>query len=346
MEYTMPEAKNWAKEHFKGIEGLIMPSFTPDFTKLDEEGIRYDVQHAIDQGYFSLCCILEATAMTNEERGRFTEIVCDEAKSKILVSLGLLPESVEQGLQQIKHFESVGGTHVLLGYPVGFDFTSEEDIFQYTKMICGATNLLINIYAQPMWGFARFHPSAFNPRLLDRMADIDNVVAMTTPASNMPSFAEYQHLMGDKLLIQSPSHSSWPVTIPKYGQQWGGALMHDILQTPENRRLIRMFNLFVQGEFEDAMDIYWELTPLFDVQAAQMPRYSGAGLHPFILWKYYQWLTGGNGGMLRTPVHRMNQGDKDAVRRALKATGINPREPEEEFYVGRVNYGKGARLKL
>jgi hypothetical protein len=25
--------------------------------------------------------------------------------------------------------------------------------------------------------------------------------------------------------------------------------------------------------------------------------------------------------------------------------GVTPREPEEEFYVGRVNYAKGMRLK-
>jgi hypothetical protein len=27
----------------------------------------------------------------------------------------------------------------------------------------------------------------------------------------------------------------------------------------------------------------------------------------------------------------------------LKAAGVTPREPEEEFYVGRVNYSKGIR---
>ena len=92
------------------------------------------------------------------------------------------------------------------------------------------------------------------------------------------------------------------------------------------------------------MDIYWALTPITNTQFEQYPRYSGGGLHPFILWKYYQWLTGGNGGMLRIPVHRLHQADKDAIRRALKVTGITPREPEEEFFVGRINYAKATRV--
>ena len=32
--------KGWAKEHYKGIETLFMPSYTPDFQGLDDEGIR------------------------------------------------------------------------------------------------------------------------------------------------------------------------------------------------------------------------------------------------------------------------------------------------------------------
>jgi hypothetical protein len=61
--------------------------------------------------------------------------------------------------------------------------------------------------------------------------------------------------------------------------------------------------------------------------------------------KYMQWLTGGNGGMFRKPASFLFQNFKDAMRAGLKAAGVTPREPEEEFYVGRVNYSKGIRPK-
>ena len=54
MEYTKSEAKQWAKEHYKGLESMIIPSFSPDLTELDNEGIRHDVHHLINQGYFSI----------------------------------------------------------------------------------------------------------------------------------------------------------------------------------------------------------------------------------------------------------------------------------------------------
>ena len=53
LEYTKKEAKAWAKKNFKGLEAVIFPSFTPDLSKLDEEGIRWDVNHIIDNGFIS-----------------------------------------------------------------------------------------------------------------------------------------------------------------------------------------------------------------------------------------------------------------------------------------------------
>jgi len=54
MEFTKSEAKQWAKEHYKGLDGNVSPSFTPDLEQLDEEGIRYDVQLNISRGFFSV----------------------------------------------------------------------------------------------------------------------------------------------------------------------------------------------------------------------------------------------------------------------------------------------------
>jgi hypothetical protein len=61
--------------------------------------------------------------------------------------------------------------------------------------------------------------------------------------------------------------------------------------------------------------------------------------------KCIQWLAGGNGGMYRQPELPIFRRQKDAMRASLKAAGITPRDPDEEFYVGRLNYAKGARLK-
>lgn len=44
MGNTKRDLKLWAKEHLRGVENTLLPSFTPDLAALDEEGIRHDVR--------------------------------------------------------------------------------------------------------------------------------------------------------------------------------------------------------------------------------------------------------------------------------------------------------------
>jgi len=87
------------------------------------------------------------------------------------------------------------------------------------------------------------------------------------------------------------------------------------------------------------MELYWELAPI--ILGARDAAFQCGMLG----MKYMQWLTGGNGGMFRKPTSFLFQNFKDAMRAGLKAAGVTPREPEEEFYIGRVNYSKGIRPK-
>ncbi len=85
MAIKKSELKEWAKEHFRGLENCTMPSFTPDMKELDEDGIRLDVQQAIKHGFFSTLCAPEA-GLTFEEAKRFLEIVAEESGDKLNVS--------------------------------------------------------------------------------------------------------------------------------------------------------------------------------------------------------------------------------------------------------------------
>jgi hypothetical protein len=68
LKYSKGEAKTWARVHLKGLEAVVFPSFTPDLTTLDEDGIRYDVNHIIANGFASVLVSPESCGMTFEER--------------------------------------------------------------------------------------------------------------------------------------------------------------------------------------------------------------------------------------------------------------------------------------
>ena len=68
MEYTKREVKAWGKKNFKGLEVPVFPSFSPDLKELDEEGIRWDVNHIYQNGFNSVMAAPEACGLTFEER--------------------------------------------------------------------------------------------------------------------------------------------------------------------------------------------------------------------------------------------------------------------------------------
>ena len=342
MEFTKSEAKQWAKAHYHGLCGTTSPSFTPDLSELDEEGIRHDVRNNIAKGVFSVFCQSEICTLTVEERKKYLSIVCDEAKDKALVSMFSGIDTIERDIEMLRYFETIGGTHVLLGWPGMFYAKSEEDIYNVTKKICVATDLAIDLWPKPFFDFGRFHPSKFNPALIERLTDIPNVVAIKSYLEDgVGKWAEVNHRVGDKILFQSAEPSEWPITVGQYKQQYAGPADYIIFDKAGdgNTRALKMFNEFRDGDFLKAMDIYWELAPI-TIDARGVAFQAG-----MLGMKYLQWLTGGNGGMFRKPTAFLFQHQKDAMRAGVKAAGITPPENEEEFYVGRLNYAKGMRLE-
>lgn len=344
MEFTRNEAKDWAKQNLKGLEAVIFPSFTPDLKELDEEGIRYDVNHLIANGFTSAMVAPEACGMTFEERKKLVEIVCDEAKGRIHTSVAVMQDTVEEDIEMLQHIEKVGGTFATLGHPIQYHPWSVEDIFQMYKHMCDSTNIAIVFYAGRLHT-RKFHPSYFPPELLPRIADIPNVVAMKVGGgSSMAITVMSFRLCGEKILVNDPMPDRWFVTIPEYGQQWAGAGPFYGMQTPERPRMVNMFNLLMKGEIDKALDIYWEAAP-GEGAGSLADSYFHSGIVTALSDKYSHWCNGGNGGTVRQPTGRLHDYQKERIRAGLRALGFTPREPEEEFYVGRVNYAKGARLK-
>jgi len=347
MEFTKTEAKDWAKENLKGLEAVIFPSFTPDLSELDEDGIRYDVQHMVDNGFFSVLCASEVCGMTFEERVRFLEIVCGEARGKINTSITVMHDTVEQDIEMLQAYEKAGGSVAMVGHPVQYYPRSEEDIYREFKYVCDSTNLAVIFYPARL-KTRTMDPAYFPMHLVPRIAEIPNVVSLKIGGGSSLAFTfQCFELVGDTLLVNDPIPEHWFFTVPLYGQQWSGPSPFYMLQTPENPRIVRMFDLLTKGETGKALEIHWDTVPINESSMSMSSvSYFDTGIIYCSMDKYYHWCNGGNGGMLRQPVPRLHDYHKQRIREALKAGGLTPREaPEEEFYVGRINYAKGARLK-
>ncbi len=343
MSVTRTERKQWAREALRGIENAIMPSFTPDLSALCEEGIRWDVRQAIAHGFFSTMCAVE-TGLTLAEQKRFVEIVCDEARGKILVSFTLLQDSVEDSLELLAHAERCGASHALLGYPPSFRPATPDAIYDVTARLAESTNLGLVMYASDKFDFVRFHPSQVPFETYDRIADLPNVVSLKVGFGDPAMTFECFERFGDRVLVNVGTPwllGFFPLLHRRYGAQWFGGGAWEMWNAPEKPYLVDYYRHVVRGETAQARAIYWTIARANAIaMGGSIARGGDIGMYHWPMGKYVSWSVGGNGGAMREPAMRLPPFLMQQRKAALRVLGIEPREPDEEFWVGRVRYAR------
>jgi 4-hydroxy-tetrahydrodipicolinate synthase len=244
----------------------------------------------------------------------------------------------------LEHAEKVGCDTALLGFSPNYYPHNAEEIYQVAKQMADSTNLGLVLYPSPHFNFERFHPSGFSPELLERMADFENVVAVKIGEPGLA--AECNYRFGDRILVNNPVERMLPLMYQACKQQWIGAGCYEVFQSPEKPYLVQYFQYLRENKMEEAFSIYWELTPVRVMFERKHRATAMLGTYNWTLQKYYQWLVGGNGGYTRQPCMKIHQHDMEPHKFALMKIGITPRQPDEEFYYGRLNYGKMKKGKL
>lgn len=329
------DRKAWARQHLRGVENLTLPSFTADLSALDQPGIRWDVRQSKAHGFVSTLCAAEQHLSLDEAK-RFVEIVVDEAGDDLLVSTTLFRDSLEENVELLASAAGAGAHTALLGYPATFLPKSEDEIYDVTRRLCEMSDIGIVLYATSNIAFERFHPSGFPPALLERIAALPNVVGVKIGSGDPVFISECFARCAEHALV-NVTMSDWaPITVLRMGQQWIGASCYEMLQSPEKPYVVDMFNLLLAGDYQRAVDIYWRTQPLYGLFGQHIMGIM-QGFYPWAMFKYYQWCVGGNGGLPRS-AGRMFAHQMMGAKMAYRMTGIDPREPDAEFFAGRVNF--------
>jgi 4-hydroxy-tetrahydrodipicolinate synthase len=117
-----------------------------------------------------------------------------------------------------------------------------------------------------------------------------------------------------------------------FGQQWMGTSNYEYWggMVPQYFRLLR------EGQFDKAMKIYWQIQPARAARMAEQNSFGGANFIHRYMWKYQAWLNGYNGGPMRQPVMKLNNGQMRRLREALSRSGVEIAEEDPAaFFAGR-----------
>jgi 4-hydroxy-tetrahydrodipicolinate synthase len=342
--------KQWASQNLRGGEAFIMPSFTPDFKSIDEEGIRNDVRHSIAQ---KLCAVyILAHGVTENDARRIQNIVRDEAQSKIYL-VGKIPTrnpDIDQAHKQLASSKDGGVSHGLASAPSGM--SSQIEIYRHMKAVIEGSEIGVVLYARPTEDLKRFDPTGLPLDAFDKLADMDQVVAVKFTQLLRPATAyALSERLGDRLLLGVVDLELMLPLSLKYPMQWTGQWGIDSLQSPEQPWVSQFLNLLSKGKNKEAYDLYWHYEPVtsafYDLQAPSL----SIGGHPWVHIKYLKWLTGGNGGLLadynlpEKYVPSLDQAGRDRCREAFEKVGIATTDrPDEAFAVGNAAYDRGVRI--
>lgn len=328
------ERKAWAKEHFRGFENVLMPSFGADLRELDDEGIRLDVRQSIRHGFFSSLCALE-TGLSMDEKKRMLSVACEEAGDKIGIALSLTGETLQENIEILQHAEKVGATHALLSYPQSFVPKTQDDVYQFGKALADATSLGVYLFVSDKFQMHHLHPSGVPFDAYERLADLDNVIAMKLGGMDLGMIYECLERFSGRLQVTTVNLGLIPLLRKQYDVRWSGAWTVEALQSPERPHAVQFFDHLLAGREREAMEKYWAMAPALGAMMRIMMPLVPTGLYHWPLLKFQQWLSGGNGGMTRQPVMRVFDRDLMVIRGGLRAVGVDCKDPNEDFFVGR-----------
>jgi 4-hydroxy-tetrahydrodipicolinate synthase len=333
--YKKSDARAWAREHLTGCSAVTIPSYSADLKRLNERGIRHDIELAIRFGFrYTLLC--SEVAITPEENAQFTAWARETAGNRMGLFLHAAFGTLAENIEAVKLAEKAGADVVLLSYPAQFWPSSEQEIYDYTKAFCDATDLAVMLFPIPLWGFERVHPAGMSVELVRRLLkDCPNIAAIKSEQGfPLPAgICEMYHHFRDQVVISCPIEGDAIPLMSLMKLQFSGtsntAWMGDYYP--------KAFELARSGQWEEAMALYWKVNPARNANGAAAASYAGGtGVLNRTMWKYQDWLAGFNGGPLRAPAMRVPDRFMKQLRQGLVASGLPvTSDPDSAFMVGR-----------
>ena len=120
MNYGRRDAKDYAREHFKGIWAAALTPFAPNLA-LDEAGLRRNLRHWVDDlgidGVFVCGKQGEFFSMSVAERKRSFDIAVEELGGHRTV-LSCSDQNLDTVIDLARHAQAIGADYIVVHAPV------------------------------------------------------------------------------------------------------------------------------------------------------------------------------------------------------------------------------------
>ncbi len=315
MKYDKKTAKTYARQNMKGIWAAALMPFKDDLS-IDEAGFRKNIDHWIEDlkidGFFIAGKQGEFFSMSLDERKRSFDLAVEACAGRAQTIMSCSDQNMDVVIDLAKHAQACGADYIVVHAPILHFFKEQDEtLLRYYETIAEKVDIGIALWSHPDSGYL------MSPQLCNRLADIDNVVAIKYSVPR-PMYAELTRLAGDRILISTASEEEWLDNIVELG--WQLYLCSSppyLIQTRNDLRMREYTDLAFNGEVEKARAVRDSLEPvrraLRDTRPAEKPH-----SHQ----KYWQELLGQAGGAVRPPCLPLTDDERRATREAFEKCGL------------------------
>lgn len=315
MKYKKNEAKEYSREHMKGIWAAALNPMTPDGS-IDEDGMRRNIDHWIDdlsiRGLFIAGKQGEFFSMSLDERKRNFELAVEAVNGRAGTIMSCSDQNFETVIELARHAQDVGADYIVVHAPMlHFIHDRDETVYYYYKTICDEVDIGIAMWSHPDSGYL------MSPELCTRIAELPNIMAIKYSVPR-EMYVRLTEMAGDRILVSTASEDEWLDNIIEL--DWQLYLCSSppyLLQTAKDRRMDEYTSLAFAGNTDEARRVSNSLEPVRDALKSTRP-----GGKPQAHQKYWQELLGQAGGPVRRPLLQLTDEERAATRRAFDACGL------------------------
>ncbi len=293
------------KLSFNGIIPAMLTPFTAS-GDLDLDGLKKNVDFLIENGVSQIMCLGstgEAATLTRQENIKVIEATVKASNGRVPVMAGTGATSTREVIERSKEAISAGADSVMIVTPF-YEIPSQDGLLKHYTAIAEAVDIPICLYNIPP------HTQVWiEPETLEKLAEIDNIMALKDSSGNLSYFAEVLRLVGDKMAILTGGDD---ITLPCFALGCHGAIL--ALANIAPRMVVDLFQAVQQKEDRKALDIFFKLLPVS--RAISVPQNFPAPVKEAII------MLGRPAGPARSPIVPMSNAEKTEIKSALQHAGL------------------------
>ena len=246
------------------IEGTTVAMVTP-FTRddgVDEAGMRQNINYLIENGVNGLLAAGttgESATITHDEQKKMIDILIDEVDGRVTTVAGAGSNSSKEALDLVKYAENAEADAALVITPY-YNKPQPHGLYEHYKMLAESTEIPIIIYNVPSRT-----GTDIDPETIGRIAEMDNFVAIKEASPDLDKVSMIMkqiHEIGreDDFHIISGNDN---LTLPMISMGAKGVI--SVVANVDPARMSSMVKNALEGDFQSALDIHYELYPLMKV---------------------------------------------------------------------------------